>query len=251
MDFSGWPPVQYSNLFTSLHLPFCQTDLCLSWVRFYALLSPVSGQLAAKQTNQQAEPQRYQILEGKIETAWDRSVHSQHYAAHGQANGPLISCLIPLAQALLKWHWQWVLPPTSGTIKHCNWNSWGWQDLWILACAMDFLSLCILMPAFLQLQDLTVFSPEEGQGFCSEENPFPAPERLRQSRFWKESCLFLYLYLPPHPKRILYILKICQVQHIIQILIWEHPKSYSCVDTSKSFRPLQIRQKNKQCQARF
>lgn len=113
----------------------------------------------------------------------------------------LLSCLIPLAQALLKWHWQWVLPPTSGTIKHCNWNSWGSQDLWILACAMDFLSLCILMLAFLQLQDLTVFSPEEGQGFCSEENPFPAPERLRQSRFWKESCLFLYLYLPPTPKK--------------------------------------------------
>lgn len=204
MDFSGWPPVQYSNLFTSLHLPFCQTDLCLSWVRFYALLSPVSGQLAAKQTNQQAEPQRYQILEGKIETAWDRSVLSQHYAAHGQANGIFFSCFLAWSP------WPRLFCPGNGSCLQFRNNQALQLKFLRITGSLNF-SVCNGFPVSVHL-DARLSAAAGSDSLFPGGRPrvlfrgesFPCAGKIASVKILKRKLLILISLPPPHTQKKIY-----------------------------------------------
>ena len=216
MDFSGCPPVQYSNLFTSLHLPFCQTDLCLSWVRFYALLSPVST--VGRQTNQSTSwtsNQRYQILGGKTETAWDRSVLSQHYAAHGPANGIFFSWFLAWSP------WPRLFCPGNGSCLQFR-NNQALQLKFLRMTGSLNLGVCNGFLVSVHL-DARLSAAAGSDSLFPGGRPrvlfrgesFPCAGKIASVKILKRQLLILISLPPPHTQRTnLYILKICQVNSI-------------------------------------
>lgn len=124
----------------------------------------------------------------------------------------LISCLIPLAQALLPW--QWVLPPIqeqssiATEIPEDDRISEFWRVQWISClCA----SWC---PPFCSCRIWQSFPRRKAKGFV--------PRRILSlrrkdgvSQDSEKTVAYSYIFTsPPHPKKNLYILKICHENSI-------------------------------------